>query len=167
MEYTSHYQSPIGNLLLVADQEGLTGLWFDGEKPETREGELSVFEDARRWLDLYFKGVKPDFLPRLHLTGTEFQLKIWNRLLEIPYGMTTTYGAIAGEIAREREIDRMSAQAVGGAVGHNKISIIIPCHRVVGSDRSLVGYGGGMDKKKALLRLEGIKMDEFTVSANI
>ncbi len=170
MQYTTHYDSPLGGILLVADKEGLTGLWFDGEKyyadhigPEHKEGSLPALEETRRWLDIYFTGREPDFMPPIHMAGSGFQMSVWKILLKIPYGKTTTYGAIAKEIAAQRGLARMSAQAVGGAVGHNKISILIPCHRVVGSNGSLTGYAGGMDKKVALLQLEGVDMAGFTI----
>lgn len=170
MQYTTHYDSPLGGILLAADQIGLTGLWFDGEKyyadhldPEHQEGSLPALDAARRWLDVYFTGREPDFMPPVHMIGSPFRIAVWEILREIPYGRTTTYGAIAKRIAARRGAARMSAQAVGGAVGHNEISIIIPCHRVVGSGGSLTGYAGGVDKKNALLRLEGADMTGLTV----
>ena len=163
MQYTTHYDSPLGGILLAADEEGLAGLWFDGEKyyaenlaPDHREGNLPVLEMTRRWLDIYFTGNEPDFMPPVHMIGTSFQMSVWNILRSIPYGKTTTYGEIAKPLAKEKSLAKMSAQAVGGAVGHNKISIIIPCHRVVGSSGSLTGYAGGIDKKVALLKLEQV-----------
>ena len=170
MQYTTHYQSPIGKILLAADAQGLTGLWFAGQKyyayyldSEHEERDCPVFESAKKWLDLYFSGKRPDFLPPIHMIGTEFQKSVWRILLAIPYGETTTYGEIAKKIAAERGLSHMSSQAVGGAVGHNEISIIIPCHRVVGRDGSLTGYAGGIDKKQYLLALEGADMDRFYV----
>lgn len=161
MQYTSHYKSPIGGILLAADHIGLTGLWFDGQKyyadhldPEHEEKNIPIFEDAKRWLTTYFSGQEPDFTPALHITGSSFQLAVWEILRKIPYGKTTTYGEIAKIIARQQGLPHMSAQAIGGAVGHNKISIIIPCHRVVGVNGSLTGYAGGIDKKVKLLNLE-------------
>ncbi|MCM1126405.1 MAG: methylated-DNA--[protein]-cysteine S-methyltransferase [Lachnospiraceae bacterium] len=161
MQYISHYQSPIGSILLAADAIGLTGLWFEGQKyyalhldKEHEEKELPVFEQAKRWLDIYFSGKEPDFSVPLHFTGTAFQNEVWKILCSIPYGQTTTYGQIAEQLASERGVPRMSARAVGGAVGHNKISIIVPCHRVVGIGGSLTGYAGGIDKKIKLLELE-------------
>ncbi len=170
MEYTAKYQSSVGEILLAADEIGLTGLWFEGEKfyadslnPEHEEKELPVFENVRNWLDIYFSGKEPDFMPPIHMIGSPFRLSVWKLLQQIPYGETVTYGELAKMIAGQRGLSRMSAQAVGGAVGHNEISIIIPCHRVVGSDGSLTGYAGGMDKKKWLLTLEGVDMEKLFV----
>ena len=170
MQYTSHYQSPIGNILLAADEIGLTGLWFEGQKyfalyldKEHEEKELPIFEQTKRWLDVYFSGKEPDFSVPLHFTGTDFQNEVWEILYSIPYGTTMTYGEIAKQIAAKRGLKRMSAQAIGGAVGHNEISIIVPCHRVVGSNGSLTGYAGGLDKKIWLLTLEKVDMQSFFV----
>ena len=113
-----------------------------------------MLEETKRWLDIYFAGREPDFLPPLHLAGSPFRQEVWALLRQIPYGETTTYRALAEAVARKRGLRRMSAQAVGGAVGHNPSSIIVPCHRVVGSDGSLTGYAGGIDKKMRLLTLE-------------
>ncbi len=154
MIYTCHYNSPLGGILLATDEIGLTGLWFDGEKyfadnlPEKHtEQETPILSETKYWLDSYFAGKKPDFLPPLHPIGSVFRQSVWNILLQIPYGKTTTYGDISRQLAGERGLSKMSAQAVGGAVGHNEISIIIPCHRVVGANGSLTGYAGGIDKK--------------------
>lgn len=170
MQYTTIYQSPVGEILLAADEIGLTGLWFEGEKyyalnleAEHEEKEIPVFEEAKRWLDIYFSGKEPDFMPPMHILGTEFQKEVWEILRTIPYGETTTYGAIAAKIAAKRGLTRMSAQAVGNAVGHNELSILIPCHRVVGSNGSLTGYAGGIDKKILLLKLEGAYKSEYFV----
>lgn len=164
MHYTTFYRSPIGRMLLAADDAGLTGLWFEGQKyfarclgRETEEKELPVFAEAKRWLDIYFSGKEPDFTPPLHFIGTDFQKDVWDILCAIPYGQTMTYGAIADQLAKKRGLSRMSAQAVGGAVGHNNLSIIVPCHRVVGSDGSLTGYAGGIERKTFLLNLENAK----------
>lgn len=164
MHYTTFYKSPIGRMLLAADDAGLTGLWFEGQKyfarclgRETEEKELPVFAEAKRWLDIYFSGKEPDFTPPLHFIGTDFQKEVWEILCAIPYGQTMTYGAIADQLAKKRGLSRMSAQAVGGAVGHNNLSIIVPCHRVVGSDGSLTGYAGGIERKTFLLNLENAK----------
>lgn len=117
----------------------------------------------KRWLDIYFSGQQPDFMPPLHMSGTPFQMAVWETLREIPYGQTTTYGAIARKIARQRGLSKMSAQAVGQAVGRNELSILVPCHRVVGTNGSLTGYAGGIDKKIQLLQLEGAFREEYFV----
>ena len=168
MTYIQHYDSPLGGILLAADEIGLTGLWFDGQKYFARglsneriAQETPILAEAKRWLDIYFTGKAPDFTPPLHPTGSEFRKAVWEILLQIPYGQTTTYGEIARQLAEKQGLARMSAQAVGGAVGHNKISIIIPCHRVVGADGSLTGYAGGIGKKEALLELERADMSRF------
>lgn len=165
MQYTSSYRSPLGEILLAADEEGLTGLWFHGQKyfacgldQEHEESYLPLFLDVKRWLDIYFSGREPDFMPPIHMMGTPFQLSVWEILQQIPYGGITTYSEIAGQIARKKGLAHMSAQAVGGAVGHNRISILIPCHRVVGADGCLTGYAGGIEKKVRLLTLERVNM---------
>ncbi|HBJ18019.1 MAG TPA: 6-O-methylguanine DNA methyltransferase [Clostridiales bacterium] len=172
MTYTWHYDSPLGRILLAADEIGLTGLWFDGQKyfardlpGERTKQEVPVLAETKRWLDVYFSGREPDFTPPLHPVGSAFRLSVWEILLQIPYGQTTTYGEIARRLAEERGLARMSAQAVGGAVGHNEIAIIIPCHRVVGANGSLTGYAGGIAKKKKLLELERADMSRFFVPA--
>lgn len=161
MQYTGKYKSPLGSILLAADEIGLTGLWFEGQKyfantldPQNDEKELPVLIQARQWLDIYFSGKEPGFQVPLHVMGSKFQQKVWKILSAIPYGQTTTYGAIARQIAVTDGVERVSAQAVGGAVGRNPVSIIIPCHRVIGSNGSLTGYAGGLEKKTALLRIE-------------
>ena len=168
MTFTLHYDSPLGGILLAADEIGLTGVWFDGEKyfadnlpAEHIQKETFILLEAKRWLDIYFNGQEPDFLPPLHPIGSVFRQSVWEILLQIPYGKTTTYGEIARQLAEKQKIPRMSAQAVGGAVGHNAISIMIPCHRVVGTNGSLTGYAGGIDKKRKLLELEGGDMTGF------
>lgn len=168
------YRSPLGDLLLAADEEGLTSLWFVGQKyyanglpDESIWQETKILTETRRWLDIYFSGEEPKFTPPLHPVGTAFRQAVWKILLQIPYGQTVTYGEIAQQLAAEQGISTMSAQAVGGAVGHNKISIIIPCHRVIGADGSLTGYAGGIDKKIALLKLEGTDKYESLCSTNI
>ena len=162
---TQRYDSPLGGILLAADETGLRGLWFDGAKyfgrglpAERVEGDNPALSEARRWLDIYFAGEAPDFLPPLHPVGSEFRQAVWQLLLRIPYGKTITYGELAARMAEKMGLPRMSAQAVGGAVGHNPISILIPCHRVVGTDGSLTGYAGGIDKKRRLLELERADM---------
>lgn len=169
MQYVSRYRSPLGAILLAADDAGLTGAWFEGQKYFARgldradkAGDLPVFSSAREWLDRYFSGRDPGPVPPLHLIGTEFQKEIWTLLQAVPRGLTTTYGALAEQLARRMGLAHMSAQAVGGAVGRNPISILVPCHRVVGSGGSLTGYAGGLDRKIALLTLEGVDLSAFT-----
>lgn len=168
MTYIQHYDSPLGGILLAADEIGLTGLWFDGQKYFARglsneriAQETPILTEAKRWLDIYFTSKAPDFTPPLHPTGSEFRKAVWEILLQIPYGQTTTYGEIARQLAEKQGLARMSAQAVGGAVGHNEISVIIPCHRVVGTNGSLTGYAGGIHKKEQLLELERADMSHF------
>ena len=163
MNYKWHYDSPLGGITLASDGEALTGLWFDGQiyfadtlSEDSKEKELPIFTQTCHWLDIYFSGKKPYFTPRLKMNTTPFRKAVWDVMLTIPFGKTMTYGEIARLIAQKRGIAQMSAQAVGGAVGHNSISLIIPCHRVVGSRGNLTGYVGGLDKKAKLLRLEGV-----------
>ena len=170
MTFLQHYNSPLGGILLAADEIGLTGLWFDGQKYFARdlpaehvEQNTPILSEAKRWLDIYFTGREPDFTPPLHPIGSVFRQSVWEILLQIPYGQTTTYGEIARQLAAKLGLPRMSAQAVGGAVGHNEVSIIIPCHRVVGTSGSLTGYAGGIDKKVKLLELEHTDMTELFV----
>ena len=170
MTFLTHYDSPLGGVLLAADESGLTGLWFEGQKyfadnlpAERVERETKKLAIAKRWLDIYFAGKEPDFMPPLHPVGSPFRRAVWELLLEIPYGQTTTYGELSRRLAAKMGIAHMSAQAVGGAVGHNGISIIIPCHRVVGTGGSLTGYAGGVDKKVKLLELERADMRGFFV----
>ena len=173
MFYATEYQFPIGMLTMASDGTHIAGLWLNGQKhfldtrPETPlfTDDLPVFDHARRWLDRYFAGQKPESreLP-LNPIGGNFRQAVWKCLCEIPYGTVTTYGAIAKRIAEEMGKETMSAQAVGGAVGRNPISIIIPCHRVVGADGSLTGYAGGLDKKAQLLALEGIDISLYSGS---
>ena len=161
MDYVHHYQSPLGGIMIASDGAALIGLWFDKQRffadslsPEHKGKPLPVFEQAVRWLDLYFSGRNPGFVPPLALRTTEFRQSVCNIMLAIPYGRTMTYGKIAEIIARQKGVPRMSAQAVGGAVGHNPVSLIVPCHRVIGANSALIGYGGGLDRKAALLALE-------------
>ena len=170
MEYIWHYKTPIGDITLAANTLAITGLWFDGQKyyADTLEAEheeklIPVIEEAIRWLDIYFAGTAPDFTPPLCMKTTLFRKRVWEIMLTIPYGKTMTYAQIAQIIAQERGLSRMSAQAVGGAVSHNSISLIIPCHRVIGTDGSLTGYAGGIDKKRKLLEMEGTDMDRLYV----
>ena len=165
MQYIHYYESPIGQILLTADEQGLTSLLLQGEPwPLAQNHSESItpaIKDAVRWLDTYFSGNIPDFTPPLHLTGSPFQMEVWELLLKIPYGETTTYGDLAKQIAQQRGISRMSAQAVGGAVGNNPVSIIVPCHRVVGANGNLTGYASGLDNKIALLKQESFDMKQF------
>lgn len=161
MQYTSRYRSPLGEMLLAADETGVTGLWFAGQKyfarnldKEHAEKEIPLFATVKHWLDVYFAGSEPDLTVPLHFTGTAFQNEVWGILCAIPYGQTTTYGEIAKQLAARRGLPHMSAQAVGGAVGHNPISILVPCHRVVGLGGHLTGYAGGLERKRCLLALE-------------
>ena len=161
MIYTSEYYSPLGDILLASDEVGLTGLWFKGQKyfantlSEKRACvETPSIKEAKEWMDVYFSGEEPDFLPPLNPQGSAFRQAVWKILLSIPYGKTTTYGEVADIMAKKQNISHMSAQAIGGAVAHNAISIIIPCHRVVGINGSLTGYAGGIDKKISLLKCE-------------
>lgn len=165
MDYRFHLDSPLGGITLASNGEALTGLWFDGQKhfaaglsENAEERSLPVFEETARWLALYFQGLEPDFTPPLRPLGTPFQQEVWALLRQIPYGHTVRYGELAARIAERRGLARFSAQAVGGAVGRNPISILIPCHRVLGADGSLTGYAGGLEKKAALLRLEGVSL---------
>ncbi len=160
MQYTTVYRSPLGNILLAAEETGLAGLWFEGQKYFARgldeartEKETPIFAEVRRWLDVYFSGREPDFTPALRPRGTPFQTEVWDLLREIPYGETTSYGALAKKLSAKRG-GNTSARAVGAAVGRNPISILIPCHRVVGSDGGLTGYAGGLERKIALLKGE-------------
>lgn len=167
MRYCARYTSPLGPMLLAGDGENLAGLWIEGQKyfaPSMQGGgserpDLPVFAATAQWLDAYFAGEQPDVsaLP-LAPEGSVFRKAVWDILLEIPYGTCVTYGAIAKRMAERMNRKTMSGQAIGGAVGHNPISVIIPCHRVIGASGSLTGYAGGIDKKIRLLELEGVDM---------
>ena len=172
MYYAAFYRSPIGRLLLVSDEKNLIGLWIEGQKyylgslaqqPE-ENGSIPILRQTKTWLDRYFGGEQPD-ISELSLapTGGNFRQEVWKILCGIPYGQTMTYGEIAREIAPRLGRQHMSAQAVGGAVGHNPISIVIPCHRVVGTCGSLTGYAGGIDKKLRLLQWEGVDVSRFVI----
>lgn len=161
MIYTCTIDTPLGPMTASANKSALIGLWFLGQKHYPTdtdawiyESDYPIFVELRGWLAYYFAGNNSRFEIELEPKGTPFQKLVWNILLEIPYGQMTTYGEIAKKLAALKGLSTMSSQAVGGAVGHNPISIIIPCHRVVGSDRSLTGYAGGIDRKSALLSLE-------------
>ncbi|MCR4884562.1 MAG: methylated-DNA--[protein]-cysteine S-methyltransferase [Clostridiales bacterium] len=166
MDYIHHYSSPLGGLTLASDGEALVGLWFDGQKhfgstlhPHHQEKALPVFEEADRWLDTYFSGEKPDFTPPLLLRGSVFRKTVWKALLTIPYGCTVTYGDIAKLISVQEGFPPTSARAVGSAVGHNPVSIIIPCHRVIGAGGRLTGYAAGIETKLHLLKTESADRD--------
>lgn len=179
MYYITNYASPVGELTLVSEGTHLVGLWIEGQKyhgasllsplSEVEPGgkELSIFSQTKEWLDRYFQGKKPD-PAQLSLSpiGSAFRQRVWQHLRNIPYGELTSYGAIAKKIALEFGKKSMSGQAVGGAVGHNPISIIIPCHRVVGTNGSLTGYAGGLDVKIKLLALEGVDLSDLSIPAN-
>lgn len=152
MTYQVQYDSPLGLLTIISDGKSLKELSFSDTPIEMPSLNIPILEETRRWLDSYFNGEEPDFRPQMAPLGTLFQRRVWYELLSIPYGETVTYGDIA------RRINCKSAQAVGGAVGSNPIAIIIPCHRVVGSDGSLTGYAYGLERKHKLLLLENGKM---------
>lgn len=170
MLYYKKISSSLGEITLRSDGQFLTGLWFANDKhygdkdiQDAQTAELPVFALAEKWLAEYFAGCKPKVKVPLQFTGTDFQKCVWKILQNIPYGCLVTYGDIACEIAAQRGLARMSAQAVGGAVGRNPLCIIIPCHRVIGANGSLTGYGGGMWRKVRLLELEKIDMSKLTV----
>jgi len=170
MYFGTKYVSPIGNVLVACDKNHIIGLWLSEQKYLAKTKPVAItltdkqplLKKAVLWLDAYFAGKrpKPEKLP-LAPRGNEFQQLVWKILLTIPYGTTTTYGAIAKKVAVSMGKEKMSAQAVGGAVGHNPIGIIIPCHRVVGADGNLTGYAGGLDKKLYLLKHEGVDMSKL------
>lgn len=168
MQYINYYSSPLGKITLASNGNELIGLWFEGQKyfgstlnGEYKQKSLPVFEQTAKWLDVYFSGKNPDFTPPLFLSSTSFRNEVWKILLTIPYGKIMTYGEIAKLMAENRGVEKMSAQSVGGAVGHNPISIIVPCHRVVGTDGSLTGYAGGVDIKEKLLKFENADMSKL------
>lgn len=170
MVYTTQYASPLGAITLACDDAAIIGLWFNGQRyfgnilpKQLVEKEQPLLQDTKRWLDIYFSGRAPDFLPPLRYDSTPFRKAVCEIMLTIPYGKTMTYGEIAAAIAKQQGLSKMSAQAVGGAVGHNPISLIIPCHRVVGTNGSLTGYGGGIARKVKLLELERADMSGFFV----
>lgn len=165
MTYTSRYASPLGDIILACDEDALIGLWFNGQKycgstlpAGTQEQERPLLREVKEWLDIYFSGRQPDFLPPLRYDATPFRKAVCDIMRTIPYGQTMTYGEIAARMARQRGLEKMSAQAVGGAVGRNPISLMIPCHRVVGTNGSLTGYAGGIRRKVKLLELEHADM---------
>ena len=172
MYYKTVVSSPIGEITLCSDGNSLVGLWIGGQKyfaniiksEMINNDELHIFKLTKEWLNKYFDGKNPDIneLP-MSLIGSEFRQTVWKILIEIPYGTVITYGEIAKRIAKEREVKRMSSQAVGNAVGHNPISIIIPCHRVIGTNGNLTGYAGGIDKKIKLLKHEEIDFNKYNI----
>ena len=160
-DYISYYNSPLGRIMLASDGIALSGLWFEGQKhfastlgQDYKETDLTIFEQTRKWLDIYLSGRQPEFTPALNIRTSPFRQAVLGILLKIPYGTTITYGQIAAMLAKSSGIRTMSAQAVGGAIAYNPISLIIPCHRVVGSNGSLTGYAGGLERKIYLLELE-------------
>lgn len=163
MKYISNYDSPLGVITLASDGYRLTGLWFEGQKydreglaKDFRKKDLQIFKITKDWLDTYFGGKNPDFRPRIKVYTSDFRKEVYSILEEIPYGQTRTYQDIAFEISKKRNIEKFSPRPVGGAIGHNPISIIIPCHRVLGKEGELRGYAGGLDRKIKLLELENI-----------
>ena len=169
MKYLKTYTSPLGLIYMSSDGEYLTGLWFSKSRDEKKhhdeyqEKDLKIFVETEKWLDLYFQGRNPDFTPKYKIEGTPFRLAVSKIMCKIPYGSVVTYQDIANELAKMKGIAKMSAQAVGGAVGWNPICLIVPCHRVVGKNGSLTGYGGGLQNKVKLLELEGIDMSKYFV----
>ena len=167
MDYTYHYSSPIGGITMASNGESLTGLWFDGQKyfastlsQRHMEKQLPVFDRTCEWLDLYFSGKGPDFMPHVFMCVSNFRRDVYEILMTIPFGETMTYKEVADLIAKKHRIISMSAQAVGGAIAHNPISLVIPCHRVIGTNGKLTGYAGGLDKKEWLLNMEKRKYDK-------
>ena len=166
MHYLSHYESSLGAMTMASDGEHLTGLWFDGQKYDRStidddavlQPRLPVFTQTAQWLDAYFEGADPGFTPPIRVEGSDFKKMVSSTMLSIPFGATSTYARIAAEVARRMGRKQMSAQAVGGAVGRNPITLIVPCHRVLASDGNLRGYAGGVDRKERLLEMEGVNM---------
>lgn len=170
MNYQWKYDSPIGELILLSDGRNLTELIFPEQRyfdknavAGAEEKKLPVFEETCRWLEIYFAGNEPDFMPPIIFKGSEFQVQVWEALRRIPYGQVVTYGELASEIAKARGLAKMSAQAVGGAVGRNPVGIIVPCHRVVGKGGNLTGFGGGIHRKVELLKIEKAYQDYFYI----
>ncbi|MDO4837284.1 MAG: methylated-DNA--[protein]-cysteine S-methyltransferase [Clostridia bacterium] len=166
--FTASYESPLGLITMICNEHALLGLWFSGQTHfmegftgTCRTADTPIFSETKRWLDGYFSGSVPDFTPPLQVTGSPFRRMVCDIMSAIPYGQTMTYGAIAVEVSRRMSSSPMSAQAVGGAVGHNPISLIIPCHRVMGAGGNLTGYAGGIERKIALLKLEGIDVSRL------
>ena len=169
MDYLDKFISPVGLITIASDGEALIGLWIDGQKyfeatlgATEERSDLPVFLETHAWLERYFQREDPGSLPPVNPRGTAFRQRVWKKLADIPYGQLTTYGGLCKLIEADTGA-RTSARAVGGAVGHNPISIILPCHRVIGSSGSLTGYAGGLEKKIALLKLEGVDVDTLKV----
>lgn len=166
MYYKAPYTCPLGKLTMVSDGQALIRLDYEKNHDDRQDlilnhaKDLLIFRQTKAWLDTYFQGQVPNFRPAIKLEASDFRRQVWEILLAIPYGQTMTYGQIGQIIADRRGLEKMSAQAVGGAVGHNPISIIIPCHRVIGRNKELTGYGGGLERKRFLLTLEGIAYRE-------
>lgn len=160
MNYVCYCLAPLGRMALYSDGTRLIGLYFEGSKHFgevskgiIQEAELPIFEETKRWLDVYFSGRNPSFIPPISLRGTPFQLKVWEALLSVPYGSMASYQQIGGRV---EDTKRVSCQAIGKAIGRNPIALIVPCHRVIRKDGGLGGYAAGIDKKKHLLELEGV-----------
>ena len=159
MIYYSYYDSPLGNIILESDGQALNGLYFAEKDHISKfDNDLAIFKLSHKWLDLYFKGQRPNFMPEIVLNASPFAKEVWDIVKTIPYGKTMTYGEIADMMAAKRGINKMSARAVGVAVGKNPIAIMIPCHRVIGKNQRPVGYAFGIDRKLALLKIEGIEL---------
>ncbi len=170
-KFVGFYDSPLGRILLFSDGKNLTGLYFENKIARESSGDshkLPIFTQTKEWLDLYFNGKIPRFTPPIAFpkVSSRFALRVWEILQDIPHGKTTTYGDISNQIAHESKIPKMSAQAVGGAVSRNPISIIVPCHRVLGANLNITGYAGGIDKKLALLQIEGNDIKCFKMPKN-
>ena len=166
MNYYEEYKSPIGKIILISDGDFLTGLYFENQKyfpnlKEYKKEQKDIFDLTKKYLDLYFQGKDPKIEIPIHIKTTEFQKEVYEELSKIPFGEIRTYKEIATEIAKKREVETMSTQAVGTAIGKNPVSILIPCHRVIGVKNRLVGYAGGLDKKRSLLEIEGHKKESF------
>lgn len=173
--FIQKYKTPNGysNMFMSSDGTFLTGLWFEESKDalkhpsDFKENNLPIFDETRKWLDIYFSGEKPQFIPKYKINNlTPFRKQVIDIMTEIPYGKLISYNDIAKEIAKKNGIEKMSAQAVGGAVGWNPICLIIPCHRVIGANGNLTGYGGGIQNKIKLLELEKNDMNKFTIPKN-
>lgn len=173
ISYIHYYNSPLGRITLASNGNALTGLWFDGQKyfgstlaKEYIPKDLPVFGQASHWLDIYFSGKSPGFTPLVSLNTTPFRKSVWEIMLKIPFGQTMSYKEIALKIAEQNGLGHMSAHAVGGAVAHNPVSLIIPCHRVIGSNGNLTGYAGGIDKKIKLLDMENVDTKTLFIPKN-